>query len=74
MCCAVKEERGCEFTTCELLTEQSEFIENILAFFPVPNPPQKGGEKPCPDCSNIPHPFLWNQGILFHPVSSCFAG
>lgn len=46
MCCAVKEECGCKFTACELLTEQSEFFENILAFFPVPNPPQNGGKSP----------------------------
>lgn len=74
-CCAVKEECGYKFTACEV-PSRAEFIENILASFPVPNPTKrrKKKQKPCPCCSNIPHPLLWNQGIHFHPASSCFAG
>lgn len=73
-CCAVKEECGYKFTACEV-PSRAEFIENILASFPVPNPTKRRRKKkPCPRCSNIPHPLLWDQGIHFHPASSCFAG
>lgn len=58
--------------------QQSEFIENILAFFPVPNPPQKREKKekkrnPAHTAPIFHILCFWNQGIHFHPVSSCFA-
>lgn len=48
MCCAVKEEFGTSSLRVRFSPEQSGFIENILAFFPVLNPHKKRREKKNP--------------------------